>query len=79
MPRTLWKSMETHWKSWKWTEKEVAVIGGGVDDFIYGYVNGILDANITKEMKQCDYWKTNAENKFNKVSLSFVEILQKFK
>lgn len=52
-------------KSIEKTEKEIGVIGGGIDEFIYGYVNGILDANITKEMKECDYWKQHAEKSFN--------------
>lgn len=40
-------------------------IGSGVDDFIYGYMNGLLDANLTTELKVCGTWKHNAEKGFN--------------
>jgi len=40
-------------------------IGTGVDDFIYGYINGLLDANLTVELKECDTWRHNAEKGFN--------------
>merc|ERR1712226_412851 len=40
-------------------------INDGVDDFILGYLNGVLDTDVTDQFYKCDSWRTHAEDTFN--------------
>jgi len=40
-------------------------INDGIDDFILGYLNGLLDADMTDQFKKCDKWRVHAKDSFN--------------
>ena len=40
-------------------------ITDGIDDFILGYLNGLLDTDVTDQFKECDTWRQHAGDTFD--------------
>ena len=44
---------------------DIRLAASAMDDLIYGYIDGLLDVDISKQMSECDYWKRHAEQTFD--------------